>query len=211
MALPTEFYYEQIKKHKKRLRKKSRFLNLLSLLRVLVFFGTVYLTYYYFFDYRISLSIAISGIIAFIVLVSIYSNIKYQESKLAALIEINENELKTLNRNFEFRDTGSEFADNNHDFSSDIDLFGKGSFFQYLNRTNTNAGKELLASMLLSNNIDRITDKQEAVKELCDKPEWRQDFSATASLIKPETPTNTILNWLLNYEPYLTQRMAFLP
>src|SRR5690606_39011678 len=94
---------------------------------------------------------------------------------------------------------------------SDIDLFGNGSFFQYLNRTVTNAGKELLASVLLSNNIDTITDKQEAVKELCDKPEWRQEFSATASLVKPETTTKTILNWLLNYEPYLTQKMAFLP
>src|SRR5690606_9893189 len=94
---------------------------------------------------------------------------------------------------------------------SDIDLFGNGSFFQYLNRTVTNTGKGLLASMLLSNNIEGITDKQEAVKELNDKPEWRQEFSATAFLVKPETSTNTILNWLLSYEPFLTHRMAFLP
>lgn len=211
MALPTEFYYEQIKKHKKKLSKRSRILSFLSLLRFLVFFGTAYLTYCYFFNYQVSLLIAISGTIIFIALVSLYSNLKYQESKLGALIEINENELKTLNREFSFRDPGNEYIDNQHDFSSDIDLFGNGSFFQYLNRTVTNAGKELLASVLLSNNIDTITDKQEAVKELCDKPEWRQEFSATAYLVKPETATNTILNWLLNYEPYLTHRMAFLP
>lgn len=211
MALPTEFYYEQIKKYKKRLSKKSRFLNLLSLLRILVFSGTVYLTYYYFFNYQVSLLIAISGMIIFIALVSLYSNIKYQESKLGVLIEINENELKTLNRDFSFRDTGNEFVDNNHDFSSDIDLLGNGSFFQYLNRTITNSGKELLASVLLSNNIERITDKQEAVKELGEKPQWRQEFTATASLVKPETSTITILNWFLNYKPYLTHKLAFLP
>jgi len=211
MALPTEFYYEQIKKNKKKLRKKSRVLSILSLVRGFVFFATVYFTYYYFFNYQVSLLIAISGIIIFIALVSLYSNTKYQESKLGALVEINENELKTLNRDFAFRDPGGEFADNDHDFSSDIDLFGNGSFFQYLNRTVTNTGKGLLASMLLSNNIEGITDKQEAVKELNDKPEWRQEFSATAFLVKPETSTNTILNWLLSYEPFLTHRMAFLP
>lgn len=211
MALPTEFYNEQIKKNKKRLRKKSRSLNLLSLLRVLVFSGTVYLTYYYFYNYQVSLLIVISGIIIFIALVSLYSNVKYQQNKLGVLVEINENELKTLNRDFSFRDPGNEYIDNQHDFSSDIDLFGNGSFFQYSNRTITSAGKELLASVLLSNNIDRITDKQEAVKELCSKPEWRQEFSATASLVKPETSTSTILKWLLNYEPYLTHKMAYLP
>src|SRR5690606_31205908 len=31
------------------------------------------------------------------------------------------------------------------------------------------------------------------------------------SLVKPETSTNTILNWLLSYEPFLTHKMAFLP
>lgn len=211
MTLPTEFYNEQIKKHKIRLREKSRLLKLLSFFRILVFIGTAYFTYHYFFNYPISLLIAISGTIIFIVLVVLYSTIKYQESMLQVLIEINENELKTLNWNFDFRDSGNEFIDSNHDFSNDVDLFGAGSFFQYLNRTVTNTGKELLASELLSNNINNIIDKQEAVKELSGKPEWRQEFSATASLVKPETPTNTILKWLSGYEFFLTSKMAFLP
>lgn len=53
-----------------------------------------------------------------------------------------------------------------HHYSNDIDLFGKSSFFQYVNRTATKKGKELLASLLTANTINFIEDYQKAIQEL---------------------------------------------
>ena len=95
--------------------------------------------------------------------------------------------------------TGAEFEDPLHPFSQDIDLFGTGSFFQYLNRTSLVEGRQKLAALLLANNIDGISRNQEAIRELSKKADWRQNFSALATLVKTETRTGTILGWLENY------------
>ena len=53
---------------------------------------------------------------------------------------------EVLKRNFHQSAHGREFDDHSHPYSQDIDLFGKGSFFQYLNRTALLEGKRKLAS-----------------------------------------------------------------
>ncbi|WP_317191280.1 MutS-related protein [Galbibacter mesophilus] len=151
------------------------------------------------------------GIILFIVLVSKYSDYKYQKNKILERIRINETELKVLQKDFHFLDDGKHFANYSHDFSHDIDLFGKGSFFQYSNRTATEAGKTLLAELYTENAIDGITEKQEAIKELAKKVEWRQDFSATAAQVKTEVAAKTISKWLKNHSSIINKRWTWLP
>ncbi len=50
--------------------------------------------------------------------------------------------------NFYHLDSGVEFINPAHFYSNDIDLFGRGSFFQYINRTATIDGKIYLAKLL---------------------------------------------------------------
>ncbi|MFD1079755.1 hypothetical protein, partial [Longispora fulva] len=127
------------------------------------------------------------------------------------MLKINQTELKVLKRDFADLPTGAEFEDPLHPFSQDIDLFGSSSFFQYLNRTSLLEGKRKLATILLSNNITNVELKQEAVRELSKKAEWRQNFSALSALVKTETRTGTILNWLSNYKPFVPKFMGWLP
>ena len=49
--------------------------------------------------------------------------------------------MNVLKRDYLNLDDGSEFLNPKHFYSYDIDLFGKGSFFQYCNRTATVEGK----------------------------------------------------------------------
>lgn len=44
----------------------------------------------------------------------------------------------------EFSDIGEEFIDRNHKFSSDLDIFGKNSLFQWINLTKTTFGRKNL-------------------------------------------------------------------
>lgn len=96
------------------------------------------------------------------------------------LIKINDNEIKALDSDFSCFDGAPELIDPEHDFSADIDLFGKDSLFQYLNRTVTGPGKSLLAAWLSDpySLKDEIAKRQAAVRELSVKITWRQQFMA---------------------------------
>jgi len=90
-------------------------------------------------------------------------------------------------------------------------LFGRGSFFQFINRTTINEGTHQLVNALKANNIDDIESRQEAIKELISKPQWRQYYSATSNLVAVETPAEHIIKWLKNHKTFLPKVMSWLP
>ena len=95
-----------------------------------------------------------------------YSDRRYERDKLKALLQLNKTEIEVLSRNFHHLPDGNEFKDPNHHFSQDVDLFGRGSFYQYLNRTVLQQGSEFLAGILMANKPDEIIEKQQAIKEI---------------------------------------------
>ncbi|SDK89681.1 MutS domain V [Salinimicrobium catena] len=211
MNTPHTFYNSQIENYKSHLSKASQKLAFSSLLRLAVFLATAYLVYYFFGNATVIIGVLVVGIALFLFLVSRHSDLKYERDKFRELIRINETELQVLDSKFQELPDGSEFEDPQHPFSQDIDLFGRASFFQYLNRTALVEGKQELASLLLSNDIQGIEQKQEAVKELSEKADWRQNFSALATLVKTETRTQTILKWLKTYKSFVPKMMRWLP
>ena len=54
--------------------------------------------------------------------------------------------------------------------------------------------------MMLSNNIEHIPEKQEAIKELSQMTRWRQDYSANAKLMESENSSEEVLKWLSQHE-----------
>jgi DNA mismatch repair ATPase MutS len=119
-------------------------------------------------------------LILFFILIKKYRKKNNQHEHTKALININKDELKALKHNYSTFGSGEEFIDHSHPFSYDMDLFGDGSLFQYLNRTVTHKGRKNLAYWLANENLDPglITDRQDAVKELSDFNELMQDFRA---------------------------------
>lgn len=106
---------------------------------------------------------------------------------------------------------GLTFQEANHNYALDIDLFGRGSFFQFINRTAIEEGSEKLATSLKANVTDDIVLRQDAIKELANKSDWRQQFQANASLIKVETKGATILKFLKAHESILPKHIKILP
>ena len=119
--------------------------------------------------------------------------------------------MKIGSGDFHHRDTGEQFQDAKHFYSLDIDLFGKGSFFQYINRTSSSEGQQVLSDALKANNCTHIEERQEAIKELSGKTEWTQHFAATGSLIKTETPASKIIYWLKNHKNFIPKAMKLIP
>ena len=187
-----EFYTTKVNGFEKQIEALNKQLFTFSILRLLIFIGTIVAIYFASVDAKYVIGVLCVGIPWFLFLVSKYTNLKHQKSKLEALKEINAVELKVLNRDYSNLPNGKEFADDIHYFSQDIDLFGEGSFYQVSNRTKLAEGSLLLADIYKENSINEIKEKQEAIAEIAEKVDWRQEFSAMAALTKTETSTHTI-------------------
>lgn len=211
MNNPNDFYNSQIEKYQKHLTTASNKLALSSLLRLVVFLAMAFLLYYFFGNLSVLVPVLLIGVGLFLFLVSRHTDLKYDRDKYRELIHINENELRVLKRDFHHMPTGEEFEDPLHPFSQDVDLFGKASFFQYLNRTALAEGTRKLAGLLLENKIDSIEEKQDAIKELAEKADWRQNFSAIAFLVKTKTNSQVIMDWFRNYQVFVPRIMSWVP
>ena len=206
-----EFYTTKVNGFEKQIEALNKQLFTFSILRLLIFLGTIVAIYFASVDAKYVIGVLCVGIPLFLYLVSKYTNLKHQKSKLEALKEINAVELQVLNRDYSNLPNGKEYADDIHYFSQDIDLFGEGSFYQVSNRTKLAEGSLLLADIYKENSINEIKEKQEAIAEIAAKVDWRQEFSAMAALTKTETSTHTIATWLKNYKSFVPKAMKFIP
>lgn len=211
MYNPLEFYTLEKQSFEKELATLKKKLTVSSTLRLLVFISSVVGIYFFFRNTEIAVSIAVLGFVAFLYLVSRHTNLQYKRDLVKSLIKINTTEIKVLKRDYLSLEQGNEFIDSKHFYSYDIDLFGRGSFFQYINRTVTQEGKIKLANCLTANDTSIIKKKQEGIKELAKMPKWRQHFSAIASLVKVQHPAKAIIDWIHNYNPFFSGYLYFLP
>lgn len=125
---------------------------------------------------------------------------KEKEKEIAELsAKLNSWEEEAADYRFQNFPNGKEFIDPYHPYSHDLDLFGDGSLFQYLNRCSTKLGEHRLAKDLtnLSFNREEIVDRQQAIKELSCLLEFRQLCWATGKQIQDSKfNLDPLLHWL---------------
>ncbi len=161
--------------------KQDRKLFILSMLRLSAFAGGVFLSWYGFnLGILQGILILSLSVMLFLWLIKLYSHHTERRTFFNNLSEINSREAMAIKGDTSFFAAGAEFSDKDHPFSDDTDIFGQMSVFQYINRTVTSYGREILAGWfsdpyLLSPHILR---RQETVKELSGKEQWRQEFMA---------------------------------
>ena len=121
----------------------------------------------------------------FLYVVHLSVDAKYKRDKIMALISINENELKVLDGDWSMFEDGSEFRNGKHPFTLDMDIFGKKSVFQLVNRTVSIQGKEKLATTLSegSSTIDLNTI---CITDLSNEITWCQEFMSEGLVRKGE-------------------------
>ena len=211
MQKPLEFYKVEKQNFEQELSSIKKKLATSSTLRLLIFLGIIAGIYFFFGNVKWILIILLIGIPLFLYLVSKHSDLQGKRDLIKKLIQINKTEIAALNGDYFSLDEGNEFINPSHFYSYDIDLFGRGSFFQYCNRTVTKDGKKELANVLTKNETNDIINKQEGIKELSKKPKWRQHFSALASLVRVQHASKDIINWIHNYKAVFPKSVSFLP
>jgi len=199
----SDFYKLQIEIHSEDMQKIKQNLVVSSTIRLLVFLLACFGVYFFFGNAKIVIAIIVLAIAAFVYMVSKHAGLQYERDLKKKLMEQNETELDVLNRIFHHLPSGEKYKDPLHFYSQDIDLFGRGSFFQYLNRTALESGADFLAKLFTENQINSIPKKQKAIIELSEMPKWRQQFSAIASLVKTEVSATEVTKWLKNYKTFV--------
>jgi len=175
-------------------------LLVLSILRLAVFGGGVFLIWLGFTRSLIAGFLLMTVIvILFLYLLKRYSYHTENKIFLSRLILVNQNEAEAVSGNLSAFEAGNGYADPHHSFSNDVDLFGNNSLFHYLNRTVTGYGRDILASWLSDpfTLSGELILRQEAVKELAIKEEWRHTFMASG-MKKPLEKINidSLVGWM---------------
>ncbi|WBX76798.1 DNA mismatch repair protein MutS [Tenacibaculum ovolyticum] len=203
MQQPFPFYKEEINSLNSELINLKRQLRTTSILRLLTFLSISFSIYFAITKNNLFFCASFLLIVLFVYLITKHTQLQQQKRLTDAKLAINKTEIDVLKGKYTHLDSGKEFINPEHYFSNDIDLFGIGSFFQYINRTATSEGKKLLANILTSNDIHTIEERQEVIKELSLKAKWRQHFSAVASLIQTKTAIPIIVKWVHTYQQKL--------
>jgi DNA mismatch repair ATPase MutS len=177
------------------INKKYNSISILRLLTIVFFLVSIY--YYIKNSEIIFIAAAIFLFGLFVILMRIHSKLVFEKQVNQALFDINENEISYLERNKIPFENGQEFNDFHHPYAYDLDIFGEHSLFQNLNRTATFIGKKTFANQLLTLlPNDEITRNHQAVKELSEKLDWRQEFLAFAKVSNDnQSNYETLLKW----------------
>lgn len=207
MKNSLSYYKNNMEKINEQLESLEKKLIAFSIIRfIIVIVGLIAMYYYYKQDSIEGLGFSfLCTLFVFLIIVFFHNERINLKKRLLTMLEYYEKGIKRLDNTWkEFSDIGEEFIDKNHSFSSDLDIFGKKSLFQWINLTRTKFGRKKLAHKMMLNDLPtryEIQDNQEAIKELSKKRDFCEKlyFEATIQNKKKEN-IEELLKWAKSEE-----------
>lgn len=196
-----------LKKHQKGINNISSLRLVIFVLVLVILIETYILKRFYLFEIVILIATVL-----FCYLAHLQKNTENRKKYITILCEINGTSIKRLNGEWiHFEDTGEDFIDENHNYSYDLDIFGKGSLFQWINVANTYIGRQRLKEIFTEKpqNEQNIYDIQSAVKELEQKIYFRQRLGVEGKIIcnNKQNPKELFL-WIKKRSNYILKKQV---
>jgi DNA mismatch repair ATPase MutS len=188
---PHDIYVKQKAKHEAQLQMLRKKQNQFGWLRLGVILAIALIGYYTFSYWGVwGWLVVVIGIAVFLWIVSKDATNNEAIENEKALVDINKEELHVLNDSYHERFDGKQFEPKVHPYAADIDIFGKASLYQYINRCESEQGKALLACNFIELiEIDEIHKRHHSIKELAPSLDWRQQLQ---SIARQKPVSNTI-------------------
>lgn len=182
MITPNDWYTSRIAETAKELTNiKKRILHI-SLLRIVFFLaGITAVIALFHAGTGVLIGAVCCTFLPFLALIKLHNRFFARKEWLETQEQINRNELKGLEGDFSGFDEGKEFANPEHPYSFDLDLFGRNSLFQAINRTCTHIGKQTLARWMQEHLTQKelIELRQQGVRDMSERNEFREEFRIT--------------------------------
>ncbi|MEO6704882.1 MAG: hypothetical protein ABIN04_03425, partial [Ginsengibacter sp.] len=196
---PHQFYDERLSDLQALLKKMQRRKSSFAWLR-LGAIAAIILAFYLLWSLGIGYVIIAGILLVFIFVRLVYADLNNQAKieHTHHLININEDEVKCLAGDYYDLPDGAHHIPKDHHYANDLDIFGRASLFQYINRTTSEMGSSRLADYLKQPAaIHLIPERQTALKELSTKSLWLQDLQAMGRKTPITFSTRTRLNeWM---------------
>lgn len=174
MITPEKKYQKRVNAYSNKLDIYTRKSSAVGNYKLLLFFVGIAIAFaLYYFDLYIFMlaQIFVFGVL-FGYLVRLHNRLIKSKNYSFAMLQINKMCVKRVNGMWhEFSDIGEEFENHEHNYTYDLDIFGKSSLFQMINMTSTYSGRHKLAEMLLHplETKQDIIERQKALTELSGK------------------------------------------
>ena len=196
---PQEWYNTNLSDTNKNLNKVNKTILYISITRILLFVGCIS-TVIALWSYSAQTIIigACCTLIPFLIMIKVHNSFFMRKQWLEVKADILEKELKGLDNDYSDFDDGKEFSDTEHLYSFDLDIFGRKSLFQAINRTCTHIGKRTLAGWIKNHLRTKkdIENRQNCIKDLSTRNDFRLKFAITGLINRSEnSDDNDIQKW----------------
>ena len=181
MINKKDFFKQRAENFSRQVAELNSRYNLYSFYRIAVFIVFIIpLIWFIKSDLLIGVVlISIVFILAFALLIKRHNQISRLRGLNQKMLDLNKEEVDRLNYEFNGIYNGDDFIDEKHPYTSDLDIFGRNSIFQLINRACTRKGISLIKSWFENaSSRDVIETRQQAVTELRPLVDWRQKIQA---------------------------------
>ncbi|NEU07151.1 DNA mismatch repair protein MutS [Flavihumibacter sp. R14] len=200
MSEALKYYHEQIGLAEQQVKRAARMINTYSFLRL----GAIVLGFLLLYQSLRFELVWLTELVFFLVviifgwLVSRQSSHEKERQFFENLRAVNENEIASIGSYKNMYHDGSDWQDDHHVYTADLDIFGRGSLFHLVNRCSTMIGNAKLADWLLHpSETPIIRLRQEGIREISLKAEWKAQFQAR--LLPENTRSDDHISRLTHY------------
>lgn len=175
---PENHYTERLSLTEGQLQQVKKQIFRISMLRLALFIAGIAGLYFFFNQTTLLIICICLTFLPLFILVKIHNRFFIRKEWLETQARIIQEELQALSGDYSSFEDGKEYVNPEHPYSFDLDIFGRRSLFQSINRTCTFFGKNRLAKWLQNYLHEKtsIEKRQEMVREISEHTLFREQF-----------------------------------
>lgn len=175
---PENHYTEKLSLTEGQLQQVKKQIFRISMLRLALFIAGIAGLYFFFNQTTLLIICICLTFLPLFILVKIHNRFFIRKEWLETQARIIQEELQALSGDYSSFEDGKEYVNPEHPYSFDLDIFGRRSLFQSINRTCTFFGKVRLAEWLQNHLHEKtsIEKRQEMIREISEHTLFREQF-----------------------------------
>lgn len=175
---PENHYTERLSLTEGQLQQVKKQIFRISMLRLALFIAGIAGVYFFFNQTTLLIVCICLTFLPLFILVKIHNRFFIRKEWLETQARIIQEELQALSGDYSSFEDGKEYVNPEHPYSFDLDIFGRRSLFQSINRTCTFFGKVRLTEWLQNHLHEKtsIEKRQEMIREISEHTLFREQF-----------------------------------
>ena len=175
---PENHYTERLSLTEGQLQQVKKQIFRISMLRLALFIAGIAGLYFFYNQTTLLIVCICLTFLPLFILVKIHNRFFIRKEWLETQARIIQEELQALSGDYSSFEDGKEYVNPEHPYSFDLDIFGRRSLFQSINRTCTFFGKVRLAEWLQNHLHEKtsIEKRQEMIREISEHTLFREQF-----------------------------------